>query len=226
MADATSKDQAAKERIIKHLNADHQHTLSYYLRHYAQLSSRAARAPTLTDISFSAMTFRTRNGQTHMVPFNPPMKSWSEARTRTVEMDRVSRAALDISDIRITEYERPQSFFQFFVLAGCLLAFTVFSTMHMIVPGTFVYDRVLPWFPGGPEWFLWLVNAIALPVVAIHLAEAWWLDRSRLRKHGVERGTALWWKWICSCFMEGRGCFVRIDATVKRKRAEADKAKH
>jgi hypothetical protein len=102
----------------------------------------------------------------------------------------------------------------------------VFLTMRYYVPGTFIYDKVLPWFPGGPEFFLWLVNSIAYPMLAIHLAESWYLDKTRLRKYGVEKGSGLWWQWILSCFMEGRGCFVRIDERVQKKRAEADKVKH
>ena len=102
----------------------------------------------------------------------------------------------------------------------------VFVTRKSIVEGTWFYDNILPWFPGGPEWFLWISKVIALPVLGIHLGEAYWLDKSRLRKHGVERGTALWSKWVASCFIEGAGCFHRIDATVKRKTLEAEKAKH
>jgi len=226
MEDQAAKDTAAKERIIKHLNADHQRSLSYYLQHYANVSARTARAPTITDISFSAMTLRTTDGKTHSIPFNPPMKSWSEARTRTVEMDREARAALDISDIRITEYEPPADVLQMAILGICLFTFTMFATRKEIVPGTWFYDNVLPWYPGGPEWFLWIVKNITFPVVAIHVGEAWYLEKSRLRKHGVEKGSALWWKWISSCFIEGRGTFRRIDRTVKSKRAEADKAKH
>ena len=226
MADTTSRDEAAKARILKHLNADHQLSLSYYLRHYGGLSSRAAHAPSLTDITFSSMTFRTRDGKTLTIPIDPPMKAWSDARTRTVEMDKEARAALDISDIRITEYESPQGFIQNAIVFGVLLAYTVFSTMHNYVPGTVIYDKVLPWFPGGPEFFIWLVKRIAIPTVVIHLVESYWLDRSRLRKHGVDRGSELWWKWIGSCFIEGRGSFVRIDERVKIKKAEAEKAKH
>jgi hypothetical protein len=226
MADQATKDTAAKAAIIKHLNADHQRSLSYYLQHYNSLSSWEASSPTLTDITFDALTFRTSSGNMSTIPLYPPMTSWSEARMRTVEMDREARAALGISSIRITEYERPKSALHITIFSLCVLTFVIFTTRQWIVEGMWVYDNVLPWFPGGPEWFLWIAKMIALPVLAIHLSEAYTLDKTRLRRHGVERGSALWWKWISSCFIEGFGCFARIDDTVKRKELEALKSEH
>lgn len=226
MADQASKEAEAKDRIIKHLNADHQRSLSYYLQHYNSLSSWEASAPTLTDVTFNALTFRLSSGNTSTIPLYPPMTSWSEARIRTVEMDRTSRDALGVSSIQITEYEPPTSIIHVTIFALCALTFVIFTTQQWIVPGTFVYDTLLPWFPGGPKWFLGISKTIALPVLGIHLFEAYLLDTKRLWKYGVERGSGLWWKWIGSCFIEGFACFQRIDATVKRKEKEAEKAKH
>jgi len=226
MANQASIDAAAKERIIRHLNNDHQKTISYYLQHYKKLSSSAAYKPIVTDITFNALTVQTRDGKSYPIPFDPPMKAWSDARQRTVDMDREARSALDISPIAITAYEPPKSPFHLTVFGLCIFTFVIFVTRNEIVPGTWFYDTVLPWYPGGPKWFLWIAKVIALPVLGIHLGEAYWLDRSRLRKHGVERGSSLWYKWIASCFIEGVACFQRIDATVKRKTLEAEKAKH
>jgi hypothetical protein len=63
-------------------------------------------------------------------------------------------------------------------------------------------------------------------MLAIHFTEAFLLDRTRLRKYGVARGSSLWWKWIASVFIEGWGCWDRIAAEVKRKTVEAEKAQH
>lgn len=227
MADRAPKNAAAAQnRIISHLNGDHQESLSLYLRHYNKLPASAVSKPLVTDITFDALTIQSADGKPHTVPFKPPMKSWAEARERTVEMDREARAALDISTIKITEYEPPKSFLQLTIFGLCIFTWAIFLTRTRIVEGTWFHDKVLPWFPGGPAWFLWIVNLIVLPVLVIHASEATWLDMSRLRKHGVERGTALWYKWIVSCFIEGRGCFQRIDATVKRKALKSENAKH
>jgi hypothetical protein len=141
-------------------------------------------------------------------------------------MDRESRSALDISPIAITEYEPPKSPLHITIFGLCIFTFVSFVTRNRIVEGTWFYDKVLPWYPGGPKWFLWCTKVIAFPVLVVHLGEAYWLDRSRLRKHGVDRATALWYKWIASCFIEGVGSFQRFDAIVKRKTLEAEKAKH
>ena len=226
MAEATSKDNAAKARILKHLNADHQESLALYLRHYAGLSSSAAKAPTLTDITFSEMTFLTRDGKATTVPFNPPMQSWSEARVRTVEMDRDSRAALDISSIRITEYELPQGIWQWSVIGVILWAFSVYLNVGLIVPGTFVYDKIVPWWPGGHKWFFWTVDQLPYMVFGIHLVEAVCLDYFMLRKYNVQRWSALWWKWFMSSVAEGGGATFRVNAMVKRRKVEAEKQKH
>ncbi|RDL40152.1 uncharacterized protein BP5553_00131 [Venustampulla echinocandica] len=222
----TPKDAAAKERIIKHMNADHQVSLSYYLQHFKKLSASEARSPLLEDVSFESMTVRASNGKTHSIPFNPPMKTWADARGRTVDMDREARDALDISDVRVTEYHRPRSPFHVFVFTACLFTMVIFMTRSKIVPGTWFYDKVLPWFPGGPEWFVWIVDMIGIPVLGIHLTEVFLLDRTRLRKYGVERGSSLWWKWMASCFIEGFGCFQRIDAMVRRTKKAIEKGNH
>ncbi|KAK1772291.1 hypothetical protein QBC33DRAFT_553747 [Phialemonium atrogriseum] len=69
-------------------------------------------------------------------------------------------------------------------------------------------------FPGGAPGFRRLVDAIAAPVLAIHVAEAWWMDRSRLAAHGVARGTAVWWAWVGGCLVEGVTAFRRFDRVV------------
>jgi hypothetical protein len=221
-----SKDAAMQQRIITHMNADHQPSLSLYLQHYLALSPRAARNPTLTSISLSSLSILTRDGKTHTIPFKPPMTSYAEARTRTVEMDREAREALGVSSIRITTFSPPKSPFHLTILFLVLLTFTIFLTRQKIVPGTLVYDRILPYFPGGPTWFLWIANTILLPVLAIHITETVVMERTRLRKYGVERGSGLWWVWMVDCFLEGYGSFQRFDGLVEGKRREAEKAKH
>ncbi|KAJ5037980.1 uncharacterized protein L3040_006855 [Drepanopeziza brunnea f. sp. 'multigermtubi'] len=225
MAD-TAQDEAAKARIIKHMNEDHAESLSYYLQHYCQLSASAARRCRISAITLSSMTLQTSTGHAHTIPFDPPMKSYSEARARSVQMDRAARAALDISPIRITAYEPPRGGVQAGVFATCLFTIVVLATHRKMVPGTWVYDGPLQWFPGGAATFVGLARLVFWPFIAIHLFESWWLNRTRLRRYGVEVGTALWWKWIVSCCVEGFGCFQRIDATVRRKTKEAEKAKH
>lgn len=141
-------------------------------------------------------------------------------------MDRVSRAALGISHITIDEYTAPRSVFHVTVFALCVLTLVVFVTKAWYVPGSFVYERVICWWPGGAEWFLWTVRMIAAPVLVLHIGESLHLDRSRLAKYGVERGSGLWLAWMSSALLEGFGAFARFDALVRRKEVEAEKSKH
>lgn len=94
------------------------------------------------------------------------------------------------------------------------------------MPGTFVYDTLLPWFPGGHKWFFAFTARLPEFVFTIHLVEALCLDHFKLRKYNVSRGSGLWWKWFVSSIVEGGGPMFRINATVKRKMEEAEKQKH
>ncbi|RFU32856.1 hypothetical protein B7463_g3528, partial [Scytalidium lignicola] len=81
------------------MNADHQESLSLYLRHFNHLPASSAQNPTLQDLTLSEMTISTGDGKTHTVPFTPPMKSWADARVQTVDMDTAARKALGIAPI-------------------------------------------------------------------------------------------------------------------------------
>jgi hypothetical protein len=226
MADQRAKDTAVAERIINHMNNDHADSIALYLRHYSKLSASSARGAAMTDISLSAMTFETTDSKIHIISLKPPIASFAEARTRSVDMDREARSALDISPIKLTSYLPPRKPAHIIVFGLCVMAYVNFVTKHMMVPGTFFYDKILPWWPGGPEAYLWTVDKVFYPMLAIHFTEAFLLDRTKLRKYGVERGSALWWKWMASVFIEGWGCWKRIDAEVGRKMKEAEKAQH
>jgi hypothetical protein len=224
MADPSSI-AASKLRIITHMNNDHADSVDLYAQHFCKLSQSAARGAKLTKIDLDGMTI-SASGKEHRISLSPPMKSFAEARTRTVDMDREARTALDISSTKLTIYTPPTSPFHVFVFGICTFMFCTFVFYGYIVPGTFFYDSILPYFPFGPEMFKWIVRMISLPVLVIHFGEAYMMDKTRLRKYGVQRGTTLWWKWIGSCFIEGYGCWVRIDKEIQRKEGEAQNTKH
>lgn len=95
------------------------------------------------------------------------------------------------------------------------------------MPGNVVYENVLRWFPfGGAAGYMKAANFAGPFTLVLHGGETFLLDRLRLRKHGVKRGSKVWWFWMGSCVVEGFACFQRIDGTVARKKAEAEKAKH
>jgi hypothetical protein len=213
---AMASDDAAKARIISHLNSSHADSLSAYLQHYNLVPLAAASKPTLLDISLSAMTIRDANNKVHTVRFSPPMNSFSDARVRTVAMDTEARRALGV---RITSYLPPRKPFHIIVFGLVAMTYTLDLTYQWIVPGTFMYDVVLPWYPGGREWFFWMLRMQMIPTLVIHATEAFLMDRMKLSRYGVQRWSGLWWKWMLSCFVEGVGSFQRIGAEVKRQEA-------
>ncbi|KAI9642838.1 hypothetical protein NHQ30_008572 [Ciborinia camelliae] len=218
MASSSEKDAAIKARILKHMNADHASSLSLYLRSYCHLSPSEASNPTLLDMSLSSLTISSKSGKSHTIPLEPPMASYADARPRLVAMDGECRTALNISPYTITRYEPPKTFFHQFVFGMCFMTMVIFATKSYIVPDTFFYDNVLPFFPGGAEMFLWISDKVAIPTIMIHVVEVIYMDRSRLAKYNIKRGSSMWWKWMASCMIEGYGSFARIDAMIKQQK--------
>lgn len=226
MASSSDKDVATKTRILNHMNADHAGSLSLYLRHYCQLSKSEASRPKLLDISLSSLVIASKSGKSHTIPLEPPMSSYADARPRFVAMDNECRSALNISPYTITRYESPKTFFHRLIFGLCLMTMVIITTKSYIVPGTFFYDNVLPWFPGGAKTFLWISDKTAIPTIAIHVVETIYLDRSRLMKYNIERGSSMWWKWMTSCLIEGYGSFARIDAMMKKQEKDSKNGGH
>lgn len=215
-------DDAMKARIISHMNSSHSSSLSDYLQHYNHVPLRAASSPTLVDISLSAMSIRDGSHTIHSVPFSPPLSSFTDARARTVAMDRTARHALGP---RIVSYDRPRGPLAIGIVIGCLTFYILMATRWFIVPGTFVYDVLLAWFPGGSERVLWIVEKGSVAMIVVHVSETVLLERTRLRKYRVVRGSGLWWAWVVSCFVEGFDSFKRIDKQVKRQEEKIQEEK-
>ncbi|KAI0392466.1 hypothetical protein F5Y17DRAFT_357058 [Xylariaceae sp. FL0594] len=216
-----------RTRIMAHMNREHAAELRAYLRAFNGLSASAAADAELTDLSLSHLTIRSRSG-VHTVRVTPEMENLSEARTRLVDMAERAREKLGISDIRITRFAGPRG-------AGLVsfvgVAFYVFSAaalkLGLLRPGTAAWALLDGYFPyKGAEGFAWLTNAIVVPTLLVHAGEAFWMARSRLARHGVETGSALWWKWVLETFVEGFPTMQRFDGLVKEERVKKDGAKH
>lgn len=244
MADQATKDAAAKARVISHMNADHQRELSHYvssgllcppfsradlftkLRHYAKLSASAARSPKLDDISLSSMTISTPASGTHTIPITPPMSSYADARLRAVSMDETARSALGISSVQIKSFV-PLTTSNICVLVVCLFASTSLAAQAAgyVAPGSKVWRALDAVVPGGAERYVALQRLVVVPMLAIHVGEAAWMSR-KVEKHGVERWSGLWWKWVADNFLEGFGALARFDKEVKRLTKEKEAKTH
>ncbi|KAI0403467.1 hypothetical protein F4802DRAFT_599065 [Xylaria palmicola] len=226
---ATSDPRA---RIMAHMNRDHTAELSMYLRAFNGLSASAAAGARLTGLSLDALTVESASG-VHTVRVSPPMGSLADARVRMVDMAARARSSLGLSDVRVDRFVRPRGGgLASFLGVGFYFASALALALGLLRPGTAAWALLDRHFPagsgggGGAATFAWLVRRLFVPVVLIHTAEAWWMARSRLARHGVEAGSALWFKWVLETFVEGYPAFRRFDGLVREERAKKDAAKH
>ncbi|KAJ0125231.1 integral membrane [Diaporthe amygdali] len=238
-ATAPSIDPVSKTRTITHMNKDHTDDMSAILRHFSHLSASQAADAELLDLDLKAMTIRSASG-VHTVPFAPPMDSWDDRRARLVAMTADARTALglDVAEEAshapapapgsssgsgalpaAPRYVPPQGT-DWISFAGVSFYFLCAGLVYggLVTPGS------PPWraleavrFPQGPVGFIWIVESIFLLVLGIHVAEAWWMDRSRLAPAGVPRGSKVWCLWVGNTFLEGVPAYRRWDRVVKAK---------
>jgi hypothetical protein len=203
-------DAVNKSRIISHLNKSHQRVLSHYLRHYLHFTRYASKSPTLVDLSLHSMTIQTKDGKTHSIPFDPPLESSVSIRPRLMSMDTEAMASLGAHEIQIKEYVPPRIFRHRLVAGLCVATYISFFFRPLFSPGTNFYLNKVQ---GNKFWetIVWMQGAVVIPMLLIHFTEIYFLDKNRLKKHDVEIGSLVWWKWMISCFIEGFGAFERID---------------
>lgn len=238
-----SIDPATKKRTIAHMNKDHTDDMSAILQHYSHLSVSQADGAEMLDLDLISMTIRSASG-THTVPVTPPMDTWDDRRARLVAMTTDARKALGLDEndhasvptaVPAAEetstssgpraqptaprYVSPQGT-DWISFAGVSFYFLCAGLVYggLVTPDSPAWRALeAVRFPQGPVGFIWLVEALFLPVLAIHVAEAWWMDRSRLAPAGVARGSRVWLLWVGNAFLEGVPAYKRWDRVVKAK---------
>ncbi|KAK7980525.1 hypothetical protein PG990_003379 [Apiospora arundinis] len=232
MAKPTKGDAAIKARIISHMNADHTADLEHYLRAFNGLSASAAAKAQLVDMSTDKMVVKTpASGETlHTVTIDPPMANLSESRARLVDMSRDALQRLGLSDIVVDRYLPPAGF-DCVVFFGVAFYFFCAATVSLVDrgAGTPIWDALdaaIPPALGGVAAYVWLVKAIFVPVLAIHVTESWWMAKTRMEKHRVPAFSAVWCAWVASVFFEGIPAFRRVDRLVAMEKAKKQAQKH
>ncbi|KAI5195028.1 hypothetical protein E4T39_08397 [Aureobasidium subglaciale] len=216
-----SKDEAAKTRIISHMNADHHDSVVRYLEHYHHLPGYQAWTGKITDASLDHIAFECA-GLKYRTPLEPPMTSFREARERLVQMDKECVEALGRSDITVKEFLPPKGpYLVGFIIV--LTTFVAFSSRSNFEQGSFVSGLA----PEPFARFCWKIQPyIWYGMLVIHTAETISMARGRLRKHNVNIRSQTWWLWLATTFIEGVGSYNRFDNMIRKKRAEKDKQKH
>ncbi|OCK80837.1 hypothetical protein K432DRAFT_425437 [Lepidopterella palustris CBS 459.81] len=224
MATQASQDTAVKERIIHHMNADHQDSLVRYLEHYLQVSSFAARNALMEDMSMDSITV-TSNGKRYLIPLEPPMDSWRDSRDRLVKMDKVATSALGRSEITVKEYRRPQGLHAV-VFVVCAFTFLLFARNANFLPGSYSYHALLKHFPNFSAFCARIQPLVLNVMIVVHGSEAYYMATRKLRKHSVPVGSMLWFQWTISNFIEGVGAFQRFNAIVNAITTERETKAH
>lgn len=225
MTNLASKDAAAQQRIIAHMNNDYQDSLIRYLQHYHRLSSFSARNAYLSDITFDSLTILSSNNSPHHIQIKPPMTAWSEARPRLVAMDAEATAALGRSNINVKEYKNPRGFMTV-VFVACACTYLAFFRRANFEAGSLLYDMLLKYFPRFAN-FCWAIQPYLFGfMVVAHSGEAVYMERRYLRKHTVRMGSLVWWKWMVSTFVEGVGSFKRFEEVVREEESRREGPKY
>jgi hypothetical protein len=217
------------------MNTDHASSLALFLRYYSKLSPRLATSPQIDEFTLSHMTIKSSYGRS-LIPLDPPLKTYAEARDRMVQMNAEALTGLGLSEFKVTEYVPPKMGWQMGVFGLCLVGFVSFSPfgspdLGREAANSRVNLLYLFWSLGGlvPE-LSFLAHDLAtysfVFMCVVHSGEALWLAYSRLQKHQVEAFTLVWWQWVLSCVVEGFGAFIRFDQVIREKEEEKAKKKH
>ncbi|KAL2419600.1 hypothetical protein ABEF95_006432 [Exophiala dermatitidis] len=219
----TPPDPAAiKSRIITHMNADHALSLRLYLSRYSHVPLPATKTAQMQDITLDHIIITLgpsspASGR-YRIPLDPHMKSLLEARERLVAMHNDCLAALDLSDVVVDRWVKPDRVWQWGLSLLCLVIFSTFPFRERLHPGSgsVVYSI---WSLGGTVPSLARLCYILQPyvlggMVVVHVGEAVWFANKRLRRHWVETGSWVWWAWVADCLLEGVGCLSRFERVV------------
>lgn len=251
-------DPTSKADTLRHMNDDHTRDMALILAHYLSktdpsssktkpfdLLNKYASSIKMTEINLDFLVLCVGEEEAcYRIPFEPPLSSWNERRSRLVALVRAAREGLGVSEeefpggsdktttqgmVTVDEYMPPRFPIDMTILFLVVGYYAIYALLRAgwfeesELGKTVVSSVIAPFFPGGWDGFRWLTETIFIPVVGIHTAEAWWLDRTRLSRYGVKRGSLVWLLWIASALAEGRMTFVRFDTVVERKRRAVGK---
>lgn len=208
MEESVDKTAMIKDRIIRHMNADHQDSLSFYLRYYTKAKPSEAATAQLVDINTAAMTI-TRvtepNGPPRpvVVAIDPPMKSLSEARERLVAMSFESLEGLGMSRWKFEKYPLPTLTGLIYAMVSCTLLAMLMFPDQTLPPGAearqlFLFDS------DKAARFLYMYQREGRSIImGTAVYNAAMRMRRRLQRHCYTANWAVWVTWLVVALLEG-----------------------
>jgi hypothetical protein len=241
----TTIDAKSKQATMGHMNREHSLDLGLYLRFVNGLSAKQLAAegtPELVDIDLKSLYIRTATtGTVHVVPLTPPMAAWNDRRQRLIDLAMDAREAFGVplpehgaqpsaaTTKQPIKFEPPVAI-DFLVMFSVVFYFVLCGLMYagrdQVTSNT--WARVLGsvgvtrrnFIFGGADGFRLMLRLTALPILAIHVAEAWWMGRTRLAAHGMKVLSLDGLLWTSLTFLIGFRSFMQFDR-LGRKQARA-----
>ncbi|KAK7192436.1 hypothetical protein DPSP01_009740 [Paraphaeosphaeria sporulosa] len=228
MSTPEAQEAVISERIVKHMNADHADSVRRYLKAFKQKSISEVRDARLTGVTLNDMKFDCGKQQV-IIPLDPPMKAMREARERLIQLDKEALDILGLTDIPITKYTPPYApglhWIHLFNFTQCLIVLTTFSRRANFKSGSLIHDNILSHVPGFGDFLFTIQPYLFYIMVGIHATETVFMAR-KLNRHGLTPSEPVWWAWMTSCFVEGKTCWMRLDAHIDEKLKEREAKKH
>jgi len=222
-------DAAVQQRIIRHMNADHQNALSAFAQYYAKVSSSNATGAYMTNINLSSLTLSVpllhqpdnpmdqksttkHEAQSVTIILDPPMKSYRDARERMASMAKEACAACGVSEYVINKYSAPR-FINIVIGCAFLFGLFAFSSSEHFARGHWIRKYGLLNIAVFADFLKKYNKQVGLFVVSVHLTEVAIFWRTRIWKYHMKSGKARA-LWSVDCFLEGFGAFKRFDEMV------------
>ncbi|ODV90926.1 hypothetical protein CANCADRAFT_2644 [Tortispora caseinolytica NRRL Y-17796] len=209
------KESALRNRIMEHMNLQHETSLLDYVQHYCKMP-RPRRA-VMTDISTEEVEvlYTMRSGQQKKVSlkFQKPIKSLSLARDQLVRMAKVAAEGLGYSPYTVSNF-RFMNFPGFITFTGVT---TIFASLA--VPSKYfdsdslIFDYIPRDYLEYTLKFEQFRFLIAMTVAAIHFVEACIMIR-RTRFYRVPLGPRL--LWVLATLFEGFPAMMRFSSEVEK----------
>lgn len=140
--------------------------------------------------------------------------------------DYISGVWVPVNSLTFKDGLQDRQGFMAVVWIAAFVTFIVFSRRANFRPGSWCYDGLLKYVPNF-GYFCWKIQPLVItPTVLLHLADAVYMERSRLQRHSVKAFGTVWWLWIIGTFVEGIGAFLRFDEIVQEEEQRKAKVKH
>ena len=144
-----------------------------------------------------------------LIPFDPPLNSFSEARERLVAMHELCLKELDVEGVMLERYVPPNQWWQWCMFALTMWTFTTLPFRASLLPES----RSLinkAWSLGGTAPWLarlaYQMSPLTLAfMIVVHGWECYVMGFRRLRRYEVEVFSWVWWCWVLDVWCEGFG---------------------